>query len=267
MDRRSLCLLGLALAGAAQAAGTGVLQVCIDETPHTPWRLAAPDGRLSGKGLEFEFLELLATRGWDLQWRLRPWKRCMVEAQSGQVDLVMGASHTAERAQVLRYPMTGDQPDAARAVRSDQYQLVVRASQAARWDGERLLLEGPQRMAVQLGFSSVKLAQALGFEPEERARTTQGVLEHLLRGQVPVALLLHTELQQFWRDEPGLAARLRLLDPPLAPRPYFLAASWQLSARDPALLNKLWADVATVRESAAYRALLERSRVETPEAQ
>lgn len=244
--------LGLMATAQAEESERPTLRICMDDSAHAPWRVAEADGRVRNQGLEFGFLRLLGERGWHLQPRTLPWKRCLADARAGDVEGVMGVSYTPERVMYLRYPMRNGEPDPERAVRRIRYVLVVARGTEASWDGLQLAIPAPRRVGVQAGYSTAALVRELGLEVDEGARSVSGLLERLLANQVQAVVLSQTELTQ----QLGLRERVRVLEPALPPRVHYLALSAVFERRRPALAEALWRDVAKVRESAEFQRLL-----------
>ena len=236
------------------------LRLCVDEAPSAPWRMTDADGRVRTQGLEFDFLRLLAEQsGLEFRVLLRPWRRCLQDVRTGQVDAVLAISHTPERAEFVRFPLQNGQPDPQFAMRLDQYAFVAPQGARLRWDGVKLELPPGAKVGVQSGYSGVLLAQRLGAAVDEGARTAEGTLERLLQGQIQAALLPRAEVLRLLAQRPPWAQRLSLLEPPLPNRAYYLGASLAFSRRHPERLLALWRDVAQVRDSAEFRRLLGQS--------
>ncbi|MBB5204561.1 polar amino acid transport system substrate-binding protein [Inhella inkyongensis] len=255
-------LLGLHLSVAAQPDLDGgrrglYLRLCVDEAPSAPWRVPDADGRVRGRGLEFEFLRLLAEQsGWEFRVLLRPWRRCLQDVRTGQVDAVLGISHTADRAEFVQFPHSNGQVDPQLAVRVDQYAFVAPSASKLRWDGAQLELPPGAKVGVPAGYSGAQLLRRFGAAADESSRTAEGTLERLMQGQIQAALLPRAEAQRLLAERTQWAQRLSLLEPALPARAYYLGASLEFARRHPGRLRDLWRDVALVRDSAEYRRVL-----------
>lgn len=257
MKRRLFSVSSLLLLGAsAAAAAEPPLRICIDEAPQAPWRVADRDGRLRGNGLEFMFLKLLGEKGWDLRLLVRPWKRCLSDAREGAVDLIMAVSYTADRSAYLRYPMKEGLPDAAQALRHDAYSLLVPAQAEVQWDGLHLQLPGGRLVGVQSGYSVALNVKALGYLPDESSRTALGTLERLLKGQVQAAVVQRSEALYLMRSQPELARRLRVLEPELTVRVYYLGAARAFADGQPDRWAALQQAAVAVRNTPEYQRAL-----------
>lgn len=255
MKRRLFTAVGLAALTKAKAQAEP-LRICVDEAPQAPWRVPDGDGRLRQQGLEFQFLHLLALRGWPMQVQVRPWKRCLSDARDGEVDLIMAVSYTAERSTYLRYPMKEGLPDAAQALRHDAYNLIVPAQAEVQWDGLHLKLPAGRRIGVQSGYSVALNVRALGYIADEGSRTAGGTLDRLLRGQVQAAVIQRSEAKVLLHAQPELARRLRLLEPEVTVRVYYLGAARRFAEKQPERWLQLQQVAQEVRDSPEYQRAL-----------
>ncbi|MDH4565807.1 transporter substrate-binding domain-containing protein [Pseudomonas sp. BN414] len=70
-----------------------------------PWApyIFEEDGQL--RGLDYEASVIVFQRmGIEVQWSLMPWKRCLVELESGQADAVLDIFHKQERESQMAFP-------------------------------------------------------------------------------------------------------------------------------------------------------------------
>ncbi|MFO1250246.1 MAG: transporter substrate-binding domain-containing protein [Inhella sp.] len=240
----------------AQTAEPAALRVCLNDVPHMPWRMADAQGRIQREGLDFVFLDLLARRsGVPVQIALLPWKRCLAELKNGERDAVLSMSHLPEREELGVYPTRRGVVDESLALRHNRYSWYVAKASPLRWDGRHLAGAPTEGLpvGVQSGYSIASVVRELGLKVDEGARTAEANLEKLARGHVQAAALQVNEADRVLRANPGLAARLRKLQPLLQERAYFTVFSHAYWRRNPRQVLDLWRDIAAVRDSAAYR--------------
>ncbi len=196
------------------------------------------------------FLGLLAQRlGLRLEPLVLPWRRCLLDAQEGRVDGVMAVSHSDERAQWLAYPESQGGLDLAQRVRTDRYHWYVRADSPMRWDGKTLQGLGSGSVGAVAGYSVVGVLKQQGFRVDEQVGSTQASLRMVGLGRLEAAALLVTEADPQLQADAELAKALRRLEPALLERPYFLGFGKTFKARNEALVQRIWAGLAPVRES------------------
>ncbi|MBB5205191.1 polar amino acid transport system substrate-binding protein [Inhella inkyongensis] len=249
-----LALVGLNPAE-AQAPEPRALRVCLNDVPHIPWRMADEAGRIQREGLDFVFLDLLARRsGLQIQIALLPWKRCLADLKSGEQDAVLSMSYLPEREELGVYPMRLGVIDERLALRHNQYSWYVLQGHNLRWDGRKLSGLSPEALVgVQSGYSIGTVVREQGLKVDEGARTAESNLEKLVRGRVQLAALQVNEADRVLRKRPDLGARIQKLQPLLQERAYFTVFSQSFWGRYPRTVLDLWRDIATLRDSKAYR--------------
>lgn len=116
MSRWGLCLLVLCSVLPPLAMGAENCHLRVGWEPWKPY-IYQQAGRFHGP--EYELLQRLAAEsGCELEYLERPWARALHELSLGQLDLLYGASRTAEREAFARFSM---------AYRREQLCLVVRS--------------------------------------------------------------------------------------------------------------------------------------------
>ncbi|MBB5204784.1 polar amino acid transport system substrate-binding protein [Inhella inkyongensis] len=237
--------------GAAENTEPLELRVCTGDDESYPWHFNDRPG-----------LAVLLMRRVELRvnglFRIepKPWKRCLLELVSGQVDAAYKASYSAERAaDGVTYPMLGAQPDLDKRLLTESYSLFRRKGSAVQWDGRALKVNGP--VGAQTGFSVAAQLRQLGATVDEGNRKTDGNLQKLLNGWVVAVALQTQEGDAQLQQNPEFAAAIERVQPPLVEKPYFLVFSKAYYARRPDQAQLIWSTIAQVRESADYRRLVE----------
>ncbi|MHC5350321.1 substrate-binding periplasmic protein [Metapseudomonas furukawaii] len=70
-----------------------------------PWAPYVYEEHGEIRGLDYEAsAEVLRRLGVEVEWSLQPWKRCLMELESGQADGVLDIFHTDERESWMVYP-------------------------------------------------------------------------------------------------------------------------------------------------------------------
>lgn len=245
----------LGLLGPARAEEAAPLRICVNETPHFPWRLADAEGRVQRQGLDFVFLDLLAKRiGQPVQVAPMPWKRCISELKAGGQDAVFGISYLPGREALGAYPGPAGAPDERLAVRRFGYSWYTRRDRPAQWDGRQLTGLGPAPLvAAQPGFSIGVVVREMGFKVEESARTTEANLVKVMRGQADAAALQVDEADRVLAGQPALQRSLVKLEPVIQKRAYFVVFSHRYFAAHGTRALALWQAMVEVGEADAYK--------------
>lgn len=248
--------LGLALWGAQAAAAEAPLRLCMAESAALPARVWQEAGLDEPAQRQLDvFTAALLARQIELpvQALVLPWRRCLLEVQSGRIDGVLGLSYTPERAEWAVFPLRQGRPDDALRLRRDAYHWYVNTTQAPRWDGVRLQGDKPLRLGTVAGYSVVALLHQQGYELDTQTANSAASLRMLALGRLDAAALLPGEVEPWLAREPDWARRIQRLDPPLQQRSYFLAFSQAFAQREPEQLSRIWQALAAVRDSALQR--------------
>ncbi|MBB5205188.1 polar amino acid transport system substrate-binding protein [Inhella inkyongensis] len=248
-------VMGLGLLGAPAAQASHLLRICFNETPHPPWREVDAQGRALPRGLDYVFIELLQKRIPEtIRLQPLPWRRCLEAIERGEVDAVFGISYLPERAQRWVYPPPAGSPDPHYAVRRFRFSWYVAQPSPWVWDGQRLQGgNAPARVVAQPGFSIAQVARELGYPVRESARTVEGNLHLVLKGEADAAALQTNEADRVLGLEPQLQQGIRKLEPALQQRDYFVVFSQRFHQTRPQRALALWQQMRAVRESEPYR--------------
>jgi len=241
--RRSLLLCPFAVVAAAPPR---LLHICSNAG------LGPPEGDATPYLMMRRVQELLPQL--RFQFSPLPWARCLQEAAQGRFDAVLSASHTAERALQLRYPLNAQgEPDEHKRLFQMGYALLRRKGSRVQWDGQLFSGTGAragESLGAERGYSVVQFARERGAHVEERSTVT-ALLDSLRLQRVQGALLNQEHAAQLLA-EPAWARDFELGGPALATRPYFLPFNATLAEREPALAHMVWDAIEKVRRSPAY---------------
>ncbi|WP_374432604.1 substrate-binding periplasmic protein [Inhella sp.] len=248
--------LGLTLLATQAPAAEGPLRLCMAESAALParvWQEAGLD-EPAQRQLDVFTAALLARQAERPVLALvLPWRRCLLEVQSGRVDGVLGLSYTPERAEWAVFPLRQGRPDDALRLRRDAYHWYVNTTQPPRWDGARLQGDKPLRLGTVAGYSVVALLHQQGYELDTQTANSAATLRMLALGRLDAAALLPGEVEPWLAREPTWSRHIQRLDPPLEQRSYFLAFSQAYAQREPEQLVRIWQALAVVRDSALQR--------------
>ena len=190
----------------------------------------------------------------DLRLTLKalPWMRCLILASRGEVDAILGASHTPERARDLVYPRAADgEPDAARRLFMQGYRLLRRSGDALDTDGARFTgLTG--LVGVERGHSAAAIALEAGGSTDENHADVNAMLAKLRSGRLGGALVAEPQYASLLA-QPGALDGLEAVPTPLRQRAYYLVFSRDFARREPLLVERLWNEAVRQRDTAAIR--------------
>ena len=228
----------------AQAAAPGGVTLCFERQEVPPWRT------LDGGGLNFELLAEVSKRtGVRFDFQSMPWKRCLEQLKSNQVDGAFAVSFNPERMELGAYP-GGAKADPSQRMHIDRYVLVRRRGSRLDWDGKRFHnLDG--RIGVQLGYSVADFLRSRHVPVDEGSQRSDELAQKLLAGRLAGAALGGGDAKRLMRGP--LGARLDMLPVPLIEKPYYLVLSRAFVAKQPQLAARLWDAIEQGRTSPAYR--------------
>lgn len=239
-------LLPAWLLGASVAAQPQPWRVCLPDTPFPPYLLNDPEQL----GLS-ERLMREAGRRADLavQFTRLPIARCRALVQQGEFDSFI-APDAAASLPGLRFPRQGEQLDPNRRLVEVRFLWVQRADAAWAWDGRALQSFPPEGLVgMRQGYlGGVSAVRALGLNLEQGGVSAAQVLGMLKLKRVEAAVLMDVEMAGALRQ--AGPEGLRVLSPPLRQEHYYVPVS---QARDAALAEAWWKQIALLRDTPPYR--------------
>ena len=224
------------------------LTLCYERADIKPWR------RTDDTGLNFDLLRMAARRAQiDVEFVNLPWKRCLLQLQTNEVQGVFAASFQPDRLALGAYP-GGETPDASKRLHVDRYVLVRRKGEAVSWDGSQITqLQGS--IGAQLGYSVVQALRAMKLSVDDGSQTAPELLKKLQAGRIGAAALGGSDALALLGPDSPLSAQFEVLPQPLTEKPYFLLLSHQLLKSDVRLALRFWGSIGEARQSPAYQAL------------
>jgi polar amino acid transport system substrate-binding protein len=202
-----------------------------------------------------DLLRMVGPRlGVEFQFRRVPWQRGLFLVETGQADAIFAASYNEDRGRYGAFPMKDGHPDASRRIHQQSYSLFVRPGSAVRFDG-RGISGLTQAVGVQGGFAVIGHLEAMGVALDREPSPRNNLLK-LVAGRIDAYAEIDTLAEAAMWAEPGFAAQVVKLDPPLRSTPYFLMVSKIFQQAHPELTERIWDAIADVRGTEAYRDLL-----------
>lgn len=234
----------------ASGAQAAPLTFCFEDVAQAPWTM--PDGT----GLNIELLKRVAkSTGETFIFTSRPWKRCMAEAKSGQVDGLVGAADSPSRRQFSLPPLLANgAPDPDKAMYDDAVNVFTRVGSGASWDGT--VLVNPRGVAIaQTGYFVADLLRMRGQLVKDMVKSSEDGLRMLAAGSADVAVLLGQQATELVRNDARFKGRIEVAPQPFIYFSFYLMISRTTYTANPKRIETIWDAIREVRASPEYRAL------------
>jgi polar amino acid transport system substrate-binding protein len=137
--------------------------------------------------------------------------------------------------------MKGDTADPDFQIATLSYAFYVRADSEIAWDGKTMTgLNRP--IGANLGWSIVQDLKKMNL-PVETAKDTQNNFNKLLLARID-AVAMHTTIGDAYLEDHALAEKVKLLQPPITSKPYYLVFSRAWHAAHPGAADCMWQSIA-----------------------
>ena len=233
----------------SQASAAHEMRLCQDDVDVFPWHMK------SGEGLSaFMLNEVSKHTGVGIVIESIPWKRCLALVQTGQIDGAIAASFSQERMAIGSYPMNSQKIiDTRRRMSEEAYSLFTLKNNPEQisWNGKQIG-KTTKPIAAQLGYSIVKTLQAMDIQVDDSDKRPELLLRKLMLGHVSAAVL-NTRQGEYLLKNPVFGEPITQLEPPLVKREGYLLLSHHFVRNNPAQAERIWDEIAIVRESADYQ--------------
>lgn len=233
----------------SQASAAAEIRLCQDDVDVFPWHMKSRQG-LS----PFMLNEVSKRTGIAIAVESMPWKRCLAMVQTGQIDGAIAASYSQERMAIGSYPLNSQKTiDTHRRMSEEAYSLFILKNnpEQVHWNGKQLSTT-TKPVAAQLGYSIVKTLQTMNILVDDSDKRPELLLRKLMLGTVSAAVL-NTRQGEFLLKDPAFSGSIIQLEPPLVKREGYLLLAHDYVRSNPAQAERIWDEIAQVRESAAYQ--------------
>lgn len=251
---RSLCFFigSMLCAAGVQATNDSLpeqMTFCYENQNYLPFIRQAEDGLVvEGKNGVLTDLVIQATGklGVKAEFINKPWKRCIVLLQSGEVDGIFAAIWQPEREKWGVFPKHLEQPDERYKIWQVNYQIYARRDSALDWDGKAFtgIVTG---VSAPLGYVAEKKLQQLGVKSRSSYLPADGlnlVAKHRLDGYV-----LESSIGDYLTRSEGLESDVKPLPIPFFSADWYLPLSHRLAKKYPQAPILFWQALAEAREA------------------
>lgn len=221
------------------------LQLCyesFDEAPNLP-QLQIGNERIIGFHAAV-VAHALQQQQLPYQLHRLPWRRCLAEANKGQMDAAIGVGWTAERAEHFYFPLQQQLLDTEKRLTFVNYYIYALADSALHWDGE-YITGVHYGLAAPKGYVAESKLKQLGVLQTIDSAIGSGlalVLNNRLDGYVLPASVAETQLAAHPE-----AHKIRKVEPVFLRQDLFLAISKRSAKLDEKSREQLWQQIAVSR--------------------
>jgi len=167
-----------------------------------------------------------------------PWKRCLLELESGRVDGLI-ASFKVERLKYGEYPTKNRKLDESKYSHSLSYCAYSQSNAQYSWNGEKFSNAKGMVFAVPRGYSIIEALKKEGIQVNEVDGIDQAVSMFRLYRVDGIAAPCLTADAEFERQKVDKEQFVKL-SPPLVTKNYYLMLSKQFVTKHPKLSTKIW---------------------------
>ncbi len=242
-----LCLLFFSSLLAAAETHAETIAICTDQNYWYPYSYME---NKSAKGMHIDIItKALARLGHQPVFTPLPWKRCLQSIENGRFNAVAGVSFKPDRSQYIFYPA-----DAATAKESQwritqvEYIVMVAAGDPYEFDGNPAGL--PQPVMLPLGYSIVDDLQQMGVAVKTLPNTLK-IIHELVRSQKGSAITPPLNAKALMKD-PNVNLKVRANKLPFTSKSYFMGFSKNNPGVGHAKMQKIWDEIAAVRNDQAF---------------
>lgn len=232
-----------------------IIRFCYQDTELYPAYLGNGRDVPSDKpGVDIELYQKIAAQaGAKVTFIRYSWNRCLALLSAGRIDSVI-SSFRPERAEIAKFPMSGDVPDPEKRITTSGYFLYHLDRGMTYWDGKRLL-DPSISIGAPMGYSIVADLRKWNANVTE-AGTTKGLLNLLRYGRFDAIAAPGNMTDAIIRREITLFSEIVRDPEPLKQNPYFIVFSARFTENNPSLVERIWQYTETVREEFREQILL-----------
>jgi len=194
----------------------------------------------------------------DIKLQRLPWKRAERRLMEGTIDCLFNASYKEAVVINGQYPMLQGKVDVSRRSYFNSYAIFALHNADLQWDGRTLHSHNEKKIGAERGFSVIADLKAMNLNVYEASSIEQ--LMKLLKHQRLIAAVVFELLgDAFLKVHRPQYLDIEKMTPPFKKKAYYLMLSHQFVQSSPLLAQQVWSGIATIRESQAFKTILEKS--------
>lgn len=242
-----LLLLILSLSHITNA--TEGIKLCYENVIVFPWILGDEEGlalteiKIVEKDLGIDFILIR-----------KPWMRCQIEAQAGEIDGLIAASFTKERTEWGVYPtIQNGKLDRDKRMHTDSFYVYVRKDSKIDFKKNTFLNLGQNEIGVQLGYSVGHDLKEMGYSVHSSFTSAFDLLKQLNLKTLNVAILQNHETKRTLVQHPELSKQIKRINEPFKVKDQYVLFTKTFYAKNEATVKAIWKSIAKARQSKRYK--------------
>lgn len=222
---------------------------CYENQDYLPFIRQAEDGLvIEGKNGVLTDLVIQTTKelGIEATFINKPWKRCIVLLQSGEVDGIFAAIWQPERDEWGLFPKSGSVPDERFKIWQVDYQIYSQSDTELLWNGERFqgVVTG---ISAPLGYVAEQKLIQLGAKSRASYLPADGL--HLVAKRRLDGYVLESSIGNYLIRSEGLTSQVAPLSLPFFSANWYLPLSHNFAKKYPQAPELFWQALAKARHS------------------
>jgi len=243
----------------ASAQNSTVIRCAYQNSNNFPFQLGSGSQIHKGKpGIAVEMVLMLEQR-LDIEIELLrlPWKRAEQRLKEGEVDCLFNASFKKNRLANGQYPMHEGEVDVDKRSYFNSYAIFALEGGDLVWNGDQLLNHRTGMIGAERGFSVIADLKAMGVNIYQ-ANSIEQLMKLVKHQRLVGAAVFELLGEAFLNVNRSDYLNIKKLSPSFKKKAYYLMLSHQFVKDSPELANQLWTEIAIIRESQAFKLMLEK---------
>jgi len=241
------------------AQSSTVIRCAYQDSNNFPFQLGSGSQIYKDKpGIAVEMI-LMLEQHLDIEIELQrlPWKRAEQRLKEGEIDCLFNASFKKYRLANGQYPLYKGEVDVDKRSYFNSYAIFALKGSDLVWNDGQLLNHRNAMIGAERGFSVIADLEVMGVNIYQASSIEQ--LMKLVKHQRLVGAAVFELLGEAFLKVNRLDyLNIEKISPPFKKKAYYLMLSHQFVKDSPELANQLWSEIAIIRESQAFKLMLEK---------
>ena len=243
----------------ASAQSSTVIRCAYQNSNNFPFQLGSGSQIHRDKpGIAVEMVLMLEQR-LDIEIELQrlPWKRAEQRLKKGEIDCLFNASFKKNRLANGQYPMHEGEVDLDKRSYFNSYAVFALKGTDLVFNGDKLLNHRTGMIGVERGFSVIADLEAMGVNIYQ-ANSIEQLMKLVKHQRLVGAAVFELLGEAFLKVNRLDYLNIEKITPSFKKKAYYLMLSHQFVKDSPELANQLWSEIAIIRESQAFKLMLEK---------